>query len=704
MNETLESEATNTAPLDIKEEMAAIDDDQRKIRGLIDDLKQEAENFVPYPIERVRENVGRWLVPKDSSIEAHYGLVTDRVRDIDFSPANYPTFDNVVTQRYAGPGFFDPLHDKFPKYAGLRDNLATVRNFILEQYFPDHSTNDPARMKQLAQIATFVADGMNNDRVFLPALFGNLIPLPHINPFTPSIDVVLASAPDGEGARYLYSKILEMQRQSNWTRPFEALTELLSGTTHSQWGLAALPPRASDFELGDDGSAIGEKIDELSTLHNDLERRRGDLGQRARLSDAASDLNALADQLLLTFYQVQERAEDMAAPIRREAIDLAHDILNKLKVKLGERPVDMGLGFKPEDDNAAVGATSGVGRVLQRMIGMMRGVGEDPMAMQGVAEAHHALGQLAYLAKLEALRMASASGNTKLAGGIRGQLSQLRQFGKGLEGKTFGGLLDKIDKGISTMRQRMRVLGIHADGHHQDAEALESSTVGNGEGSRSEAMNKIRGEQARKQNIKELDKQRGQNQSQQNQASAVGQAAQGSIMQAQKATQAAQQAQNAATGQGGPATTTYATPVDKVKTGVNGNVARKNAKAMQQKAKMAFARVHQERMHAPQLPPKPQASASQPNMLKTPDAVHTATPTPKISIDPSLVAALGSNLSMAQQVASTLSTGPIGPNLAQDIIRNEATRNAQRRAIEANEDYLHAQELQQPSKPTGRGR
>lgn len=672
---------------DLNEELAAIEADQRKIRDAITELQQESEQLVNYPLERVRANVGRWMIPRDNAIEAHYALVAERSNDIDFSPANYPGFDSIFTERYEGPGFFDPLHDKFPRYAGMRDNLATVRNFILQQYFPDNSSADQVRIQHLQQIASFLAEGLNNDRAFL-----GLVPV--FNPFKPFIDADKANAPGGEGARYLYEKILEMQRQSNWTRPFEAITALFAGAPYGKWDLPPLPEANAMPTAGVGKEELNEKLGELADLHDDLDAKREQLAGYQRQSDAAIDLNHLGDQLLFAYYQIKEGAENLAAPVQREAIDIAHDILNKLKMKLGTTPVQAGMGFNPDDDNAAVGAAAAVGLMFQRMIGTMIGRGQDPMAIPGVGAAHQALGQLAYLAKLDALRMASAAGNTRLAGSLRGQLSQMRQFGRGLEGKTFGDLLGALNKGISSMRQRMGLMGMHVDEHGHDEHAIDGQTVGSSEASRAQTLNRVRGEQMRKQYSKSQKQQLGQNQSIQNAVAHEGTHAQHAMAQAQQQQSQQQQAQTGAAAPQG-----FQAPIAKVKTGVNGNVARQNLKAANQKLKslqqraliqqqhkgLAFAKVHNESTHTALPPRANQPGAAAPHTVRAPDVAHP----PGYAFDPALLASL-KGLGISLHDTNTI-TGFTAPSSGQ----GHTLAQQQRRDRDKNINLDYVDQLQQ---------
>lgn len=658
-------EQNNKADVSIGQELEDISNDQEAVVQRIAALEQQADRAVTYPVERVRGSVGRWLIPRRNTLEEHLALVKDKERDIDFSPANYPAFDAKFTERYAGEGFFDPLNDNFPKYAGLRNNLATVRNYMLQLYFPDNSPDDQLRMAHLGQIAEYLAEGLSNDRAF----FG-LVPV-H-NPFKSFIDVNLASAPNGEGARYLYQKILEMQRHSNWTRPFSALASMFGGAAYGQWDLPSLQDSAFAQDAGadqPDPRNIGEEIAALATTYDVLENKRESLVARQHQSAAASDLDTIGNQLLFSYYQMRDAVEDLSAPIRREAIDIAHEILRRLSVKLGATSVTNGISFKPTDDNAALGSSSGVGRMLVRMAGMMRALGDDMMSNPIIAGAHEAMGQLAYLAKLEALHMANAAGDTKLASSIRGQLSQLRAFGQGLEGKSFGDLLDKMKDGVALMEQKLRAAGLVADG-----QAVDAATVGRGSGSQAQALNQARLQQDKQQYTAQTKQQQGLNQAQQGQAAQTAAQTQAAIAQMQAAQRAVAPA--------GQAPSVFATPTATVKKTTNGAAAIKNASRV---AKTARAEMAKAAVTAP--PPQPTAPPPMPLQF---------------GVDPKVLAGLGTQLQQAQSAAGALSSSAVGPRNAADAIRKaqttKAAQDAQQQSAELLEQQLHG------PKPGGRSR
>lgn len=665
--------------ISLEDELARLEQEQLAIAALVDSLKKDANTLVKYPLERVRAKVGRWLVPKQNTLDAHFAMVRNRQLDIDFSPANYPGFDQIFTEKYEGKGFFDPEHANFPKYEPLRDNLATVRNYILTQYFPDDGTQDPKRAAQLKEIAEFLAEGLNNDKSY----FGFM---PAHNPFKPFIDVKLASAPNGEGARYLYSKILEMQRQSNWSRPFDKITELFGGTPSGGWGLPRLEDSifsldAPQIDNDDEQKDIGERIGSLAALFDALEQKRAALRERFRLRDKANDLNTLADQILFSYYEIRDGVEALAQPIRREAIDIAHDILNKMKIRLSSAEAGMLVQRPDNDDTDALGEISGVARLLQRMAGFVRSAGENALAIPAVAAAHQALGQIAFMAKTSAYNHAVLAGDSKRVSALGAQLTELKSLGFGASNVSMSSLIGKLQQGVDALSSRTNSVSTKAQGAaaHSENEIAHTPSVGTGSASQQQALTQIRLQQNQLQNKTLQRQQRAVTQIQQQHAHQEIQHAQQTLTQIQQVQQLAHPHEQASV---------FKTTINN-KPAVNGNVARQNAKTARKIAQAEIEKmlVSPTRVAKTSTPPSTPALTSPTTAATTSNAQSLKTASPKANqpttptimqtkqpdsvakmLDPSMLAKLGKDLNNAQQTANTLATQTVGPASSKDII------------------------------------
>ena len=442
------------APL---EELAAVDAAVERARALLGEMHTQANTTAGdgYTLHEI-PGVGRYAIPSQTGWKPILKLLRDPAVDIDFSVRSYPMFDGVLDDRFDGAPLSDPLHDEFDEYQSLRDNIAAVRNFLMQLYFstPPHGLTADKAEKLLVQIAGFVGDGLHNNL----RLFGAI---PNHDPTKPFISLSEAKQPDGRGAQYIYEKILEMQRHSNWLRPFDAVVALFGGKPYGNWMLPPAdqtpfrqaffsfiaPPKMSNPPTAEEIAAQQRYIQQL-------EARRLELQHATSLTLMANDLNAIGNHLLYTSDNLNDVAQ-MAEPVRREAVEIAKDILRKLKIALGDLNILDGLKLKPQDDMATLGAIKGVVMVYERLVAWARGI--DPTILQhpSVMAATRAVGQLGYLSKLEAYRLAKAAGNSALAEKIKGQLSRIPPYFSEATDTHFGSLLDKVERGIDTVMNRV---------------------------------------------------------------------------------------------------------------------------------------------------------------------------------------------------------------------------------------------------------
>lgn len=424
--------------------------------------------------------VGRFIVPHQGGWVPLITLINDRAVDIDFSLTGYPSFDAIIDDHFDAAPLADPLDDDYESFKSLRDNIAAVRNFLMQTYYvntPKGMTPEKARVA-LEQIAAYVGDGMYNNL----RLFGVI---PNHNPTKPFISTAEARKPDGRGAQYIYEKILEMQRHNNWLRPFDAVVALFGGKPNIDWKLpnadatpfrdhyaeGVAPPPKNAVPTAADLAAQQRYIQSLET-------RRAQLKQSTLLTMMAVDLDAIGNHLLYTSDNLNGIAS-VSEPVRREAVEIAKDILRKLKLAIGNLNILDGLKLKPADDMATLGAIKGVAMVYERMVAWARGI--DPTIMQhpSVMAATRAIGQLGYLSKLEALRMAKLAGNGPLADKLKAQLARIPPYFSEATDAHFGSLLDKVERGIDTVMNRTHeVNGPNAMVGHKPAKDISAFMSG----------------------------------------------------------------------------------------------------------------------------------------------------------------------------------------------------------------------------------
>ena len=398
--------------------------------------------------------VGRYAVPNESGWEALIGIIHDRSVDVNFSITDYPYFDTIIAKIINSPYFDDPEDAKFDseKFRNTRDNIAAVRNFIMQTYYaetPPGMTYEKAQ-QSMEQIANFVGEGLRNNQVFLGFI-------PYHDDSKPFIDINLACQPNGKGAQYIYERILEMQRQSSWKRPFSAVVALFGGKTFEDWMLpsAIATPFVGDVFAQADKGHLAEDM-AAEKLAN-LQAEREALQQVIEKTALASDMDAMGNQLLSTASRLTDVSQ-LSEPVRQDAIEIAREILRKLKLGLGTKNARDALRLNPGDDVAAVGGVQGVAMVYERLLAWGRGIDAKIAQHPAIASATLAVGQLGYLAKLQALELAKSVGNMPLAERIGARIAQMPAAYKDIGNASFGELLQRVEGGIDTVLNRIQAI------------------------------------------------------------------------------------------------------------------------------------------------------------------------------------------------------------------------------------------------------
>lgn len=447
----------------LAEEEAALRQAREELRRIADKASAESETTITNANYSRHEvpGLGRYVIPRRTGWQPLIDIIHDPVPNIDFSANVYPALDGVIGERFNSPYLLNPLDDKFESYESLRDNLAAVRNFLLETYYantPEGMNSDKAR-QALNEIMTFVGNGLyNNWRYY------GVIPNHHWN--QPHIDLDRAREPGGRGAQYIYDCILEQQRHSNWLRPFAAVAALFGGSSLPDWKLPGaeathfLEPYGKDIAPGAEADSPASEAARLAAI----EARLAVIHDSKTLTMTAVDLDAIGNHLLYTAEHMDhiDPVSHLSEPTRRDAVEIARDILRKLKLSIGGLHVKDGLQMKPSDDMAALGAVKGVAIVYEKLLAWAKGNNDNAIFQHpSIVAANQALGQLGYLAKVEGRRMAVLAGNTNLAATITEQLQRLPAQYATAASTTLGDLLDVVGRGIDTVINRIQQVSVN---------------------------------------------------------------------------------------------------------------------------------------------------------------------------------------------------------------------------------------------------
>jgi hypothetical protein len=441
--------------------------------------KQQAESapnpapVTPPPVQQ-RRGVGRFIIPRENTWAAHRALVLDPALKLRYYAENYPYFDDIFHQRVNYTPIWDGKDSRYEGYGALRENVAILRNYIMSQYFADGSVdpNDLKKVKHMAQISEFLVAGVNNDRLFF-------------NPFAPSISVSKANLP-GTGVQYLYKKILARQRSYQWWYPILRPFYFIMGKTWKDWDLPPLD--ASPFS---DEALRQPPPQRVTTSEHDIITPPGSIAKDSRdprsNTQNAAALDALADDFNHSS-EMLSGIETLQEPTRRESIDLAKDILNKLKLMMGASLIENGLTASDEHNKAILDVLKGVVKNYETMLHNLHGSDPHIMANPAVISATNAIGTLGYVAKLEVLRAAEQTGNKGMAEKVRAQIAKMPDAWKQIQGKKFGQLFDALESGINTVLVRMQQVADRDSSNDQWLGFSNSKSLGNTDPSKSQAQ------------------------------------------------------------------------------------------------------------------------------------------------------------------------------------------------------------------------
>ncbi len=387
---------------------------------------------------KFRTGIGKFVIPRENSWAAHRQLIRDPKHNLGFAPLRYPFFDYVIAENVDYAPLNDPHHKAFGKLVGMRENLAILRNYLFQEFFPDGSfdQNDVKKVPKILAISSFLAEAIDNDR-YIPS-FGK-----------PRIDKSKANQ-YGTGAQYMYKKILERQTTHSWIRPWMRKPfEIMFGISGRNWGL----PRLEDSPFSDANLQKPPPPPVYSYTEDELFAVAAALANKDPRSprDAAKyhadTINRIADNFVNT-HHTYSSVEMMRQPVKRQSVEIAKDILRKLKVKIGRGFIAHGLTPDATANLNLLDAIEGVIDVYE--FHLAKATARDPRLLHHpvIAKANDAVGKLGYVAKVEALRMAEHGQDDQLGKALYNQIMHMPKDWHHPKEKRFGELFDQIEAGL----------------------------------------------------------------------------------------------------------------------------------------------------------------------------------------------------------------------------------------------------------------
>jgi hypothetical protein len=284
---------------------AQIDDAAPELSALIDRMRadharqsrtQKAASTLPHSLKTLPLPLGRCMPPLQDCEAAHRQLIADPALGLGFQPAAFPAFDGVLAAHC-------PAH--------LQPTLAVLRNALLTQYLALHPPLQAQLYgKQLQRMARHIAAKLTSNA-----------PLSN----------------DGKGAQQLYLWLLQRRTTPLWQMP--SMWFVPSDQRPSRWPL--LPLAVSPFS----DAALHMPAPQPQSLISDIaDVQIVEMTERNSLTSPsaanqdvtlADELNAIANDIAGAGALTMS-VEQMQEPSRRESVEIAKEILEKLRVLAGE--------------------------------------------------------------------------------------------------------------------------------------------------------------------------------------------------------------------------------------------------------------------------------------------------------------------------------------------------------------------------------
>ena len=417
--------------------------------------------------------VGPFVRPRENTFIRHeLAVIGGR---LDFNPKKYE-FDNIVAHFAELPQVFDKKNRHYEKYADLRLNLAVMRNYLLNHFFPDgdveNDKEDRRAAHSLNQIAMYVGDMLHRGNRWLPSL-------------GPSVTLSRASE-KGTGAAEIYQKLRTGEKQRLLLSPVLVPVNLIRNRSNMIWRLPPLPE--TPFDPRNLAAPLDTYMpdEDIGTYGGGTGGEQAPLPDRERwnvISHSFADLGAGLAGATVPLATV----DDLSQPVKTRAIELAREILEKLKLKFSDTPVEALLD---RVDTAEVYQLLRETQRLSDLFYMQAGraalTHPDFFEDRDIVVAFDALGKLSCQAKLQALKYAEESGSDESALRIAREIEAMPASWRDPGTFTVGHLLGSVQIGLEKIfRQLQAQTQTNDDARHvgyTDPSLLPPGTIGQGNG------------------------------------------------------------------------------------------------------------------------------------------------------------------------------------------------------------------------------
>ncbi|MGB1539515.1 MAG: hypothetical protein ACPG80_01005, partial [Rickettsiales bacterium] len=408
------------------------------------------------------EGIGKYMLPKENTVAGHFDRVFERKNKLDFWAPDFPPFDGKLTEHFTESAMTYGNHPKYYDYEPLRDNIATVRNFVYSHLLPTVDTteisNRYSAMIMFEEMATELGKALERDSVFrLPG--------------KPSLDVTEMSEP-GVGAAKMYS-FLESKQHS---RLPNAIGKLFGKKSYSHWQLPAVEnspfsaKHVQDFCLADIYNSKNCPAEPEATPAEPeiTPEPQPQPEQTAPEPPAAQpeiapppmepptplaapgtgDKLAALGASIVGSAAALGRVDHLPGKVKQRAVEIARDILDKMRIQEAdtsatqwvEKPAEEALTYNA----ALVDITQIYCDAFKTAVNIDARLQENPQ----LQAANLAMGKLAYLSTQQAMLALGAEGDMEQANALQQDLDHFPEAWKDVHFDDMETLLGNLQSGL----------------------------------------------------------------------------------------------------------------------------------------------------------------------------------------------------------------------------------------------------------------
>lgn len=363
-------------------------------------------------------------------------LVWASVHRIISSPDSGQTFNAQQFEHFDGrlqSSLFHAVPWESRKSDALRENFAALRYFIFDQ--AGISIAFESGIAQHLSRAIRKANHWWNPFAF-KLLYDQATPL-------------------GIGAQRMYLSLLNRQHPYVKMGRMAPLLQQISGHHPMPWRLPPLPSTPfSDWALRQPLPPADEEMPE------DLVDHFAEMMDRYSITapeQTMQQLDALAEQIDAIEQTAQsfQSIDSLQEPTRRESVEIAKEILRKLKLALGQAQVGEGLNMDSTTDPfALLDALKGAVRVYEYHLHKVMQLDATIMENPAVAAANQAIGKFGFIAKSMVLHTAKRLNDTRMVKVVKDQLMKMPKSWAPKPTERYSTLLNDLEGGLNTVLSR----------------------------------------------------------------------------------------------------------------------------------------------------------------------------------------------------------------------------------------------------------